>query len=310
MNRNQYNLYVSNVSNKTNGDRLISYFSQFGKIESYTFFAKNSDRHCAAAIITYGISTDIDYIIKQNQRIEFDNRHLFLRRTLPIVRPAFERFMASNELLLSLTYLSDDEQFNEINIRKYFIKYGPIVSCRVVIPYTTFLIDYVDVNSLDCAILDEPHFYNDNELVLRKYISPNRVDSSRLKRLLSNQNNKTTKFSFQERVRRLKHMTEAIQFVQKVEFRLIKCSYEEKKIKVNKKQNDDMIQLNIELRNKSNDLNRDIEQLKQTNNSLKLLIEHNQRTQKHMVDLYKEKIQYEQNKANELKEAINLLNFH
>ncbi|CAF4281019.1 unnamed protein product, partial [Adineta steineri] len=94
------------------------------------------------------------------------------------------------------------------------------------------------------------------------------------------------------------------------EFRLIKCSYEEKKIKVNKKQNDDMIKLNIELRNKSNDLNQDIEQLKQTNNSLKLLIEQNQRIQKHMIDLYKEKIQYEQNKANELKEAINLLNFH
>jgi RNA recognition motif-containing protein len=119
MDRNQYNLYINNVSDRTNEDVLKSHFSQYGKIESFTFLTKTSQRHSAAALITYGLSVDINYIIQHNQRINFDGNTLLLRRTLPINSPAYERFMSTNELLISLDKISNDEEFNEINIRNF-----------------------------------------------------------------------------------------------------------------------------------------------------------------------------------------------
>jgi hypothetical protein len=285
-----------------------SYFAQFGKIESYTFLKRTPQRHSSAALITYGLSVDINSIIRHNQRMQFDGHSLCLRRTLPSTRPAFECFMSSNELLISLTDISTDEQFNEINIRKYFSKYGSIVSCRMVIRHTTYLIDFVDTNSVDCAILDEPHFYNKNELILRKYISPNRIGVFRSKKILMNQQNKKSRWSFFETIRRLKDITEAIQFGQKIELRLIKCSYEEKKFKFNRKQIDEMMKLIIQLRKKSNELNGNIQRIIENNNSLKLFMEQNQRIRKYVSDLYKVKIENEQKRINELKEAIDLLN--
>jgi hypothetical protein len=280
-----------------NNFSFSSFFSQFGKIESSTFFPKTSQRHSAAAIITYGLSVDVNKIIKDNQRITFNGQNLFLRRTLPIIRPAYERFMSSNQLLVSLDSLSNDKQFNEINIRKYFSKYGSIVSCRIVILYTTYLIDFVEINSVDWVILDEPHFYNDKELILRKYVSPNRIGNFRTK---------NTKFSSLEKIRRLKHIIEAIEFGQKVELKLIKSFYEEKIIKYN----EGIKKLTIQLRKICDQMNEDSERMKEKNNSLKLIIEQNQRIGKYITDLYKTKIENEQNRVNELTQAITSLSFY
>jgi RNA recognition motif-containing protein len=282
MNRNQYNLYINNVSERTNEDHLMSHFSQFGHIESYTFFQKTSQRNTAAALITYGLSVDINYIIQQNQRISFDGHNLLLRRTLPMHRPAYERFMTSNALLISLANLPNDKEFNEITIRKYLSKYGSIVSCRTVIRCTTFLIDFVDTTSVDWAILDEPHFYNEKELILRKYVTPDRLRLFRTKKILFDQN----KFSFLEKIRRLEHITEALKFGQRIELKLIKSSCEEKIIRQLNKMCDDM---------------------NGKNNSCKLIIERNQQIRKDIIDLYKNKIENEQNRAQELKTAIDLL---
>ncbi|CAF0946411.1 unnamed protein product [Adineta ricciae] len=167
MNRNYYNLYVSNISSKTNAESLFAFFSQFGKIENFIFFTKCSRRPNPAAMITFAEHTDIDYIIQHYQYVQFDTNSLSLRRTLPRNRPAFERFRSSNELLVSLPSFSTDQEFNETNIRQYFSQYGSVVFCRTVIPLTTFLIDFVDRNSVNHAIVEEPHFYNDQQLVLR-----------------------------------------------------------------------------------------------------------------------------------------------
>ncbi|CAF4233923.1 unnamed protein product, partial [Rotaria sp. Silwood2] len=234
MNRNQYNIYINNIPNITNEDDLISYFSQFGIIESYTFFPKTTLRNSAAAIITYGSSVDINSIIKNNQRIKFNDHPLFLRRTLPVTRPAFERFMSSNELVVSLENSNDDKQFNEISIQKYFSQYGKITSCRIIIPSRAFLIGFIEANSVDCAILDEPHFYNENKLILRKYVSPSRIDLFRTNKSLFDKNNKNIDYSFSEQIRRLKHIIEAFQFGQQIQINLIKYSYEDKKNKFNK----------------------------------------------------------------------------
>jgi len=214
--------------------------------------------------------------------------------------------MSTNELIISLDYLSNDKQFNEINIRKYFSKYGSIVSCRSIIVYTTFLIDFAETNSVDWAILDEPHLYNDKELILRKYISPDRIGNFRSKKILFNQDNRKLKISLFERIRRLNDIIEAIQFGQKIELKLIKCSYEEKILKCN----EEIKKLLIQLRKTCDQMNEDNERIKRKNNSSKLIIEQNQRIGKYIADLYKTKIENEQNRVNELKQAIDSLSFY
>jgi hypothetical protein len=201
--------------------------------------------------------------------------------------------MSSNELLVSLNSRSNDKQFNEINLRKYFSQYGSIVSCRIVINYTTFLIDFVETNSVDSAILDEPHFYNENELILRKYVAPNRVEYFRPRMI--------EKFSFFERVRRLKDIIQAFEFGQKIELKLIKYSYEEKLLK----STNEIKKLIIQLQKTCNDMKVDNQRMKEKNNSLKLTIEQNQRIGKYIRDLYQIKIENEQNRIYELKKAIN-----
>lgn len=214
--------------------------------------------------------------------------------------------MSTNELLISLDYRSNDKQFNEINIRKYFSKYGSIVSCRCIIVYTTYLIDFVETNSVDWAILDEPHVYNEQELILRKYISPDRIRNFRSKKILVDQDNRKLKISLFERIRRLKDIMEAIQFGQKIELKLIKCSYEEKILKYN----EEIKKLIIQLRKTCDQMNEDNQQMKRKNNSSKLIIEQNQRIGKYITDLYKTKIENEQNRVNELRQAINSLSLY
>ncbi|CAF1099954.1 unnamed protein product [Rotaria sordida] len=308
MDRDRYSIYISNVSDITDEDNLISYFSQFGTIESYTYFPKTPQRNSAAVIIAYGLSVDIDSIIKNNQRKKFDDHILFLRRTLPCTRPAFERFMSSNELVVSLDKLNNDKQFNEINIKKYFSKYGKIVSCRIIIPFRTFLIGFIEGNNVDCAILDEPHYYNENKLILRKYISPNRIDLFRTHKNLFDKNNKNINYSFSEQIRRLKHIIEALQFGQKIQLNLIKYSYDNKKIKFNREHNDDSMKLFIQLKNICNYMNKDIEQMKEKNSFFKLMIEQTQGIKKNIIDLYKKKIKNEHYRFNQLKEVIDLFN--
>ncbi|UJR10646.1 hypothetical protein I4U23_014841 [Adineta vaga] len=303
MDRNHYNLYVSNISDRTTEASLIKYFSQFGKIECFTFLIKCYRRHTSAAMITYARQTDMNYIIQHSQCVEFDNQTLFLRRTLPMERPAFERFMSSNELLVSLPSLSKDQQFNDVTIRMHFSQYGSIVFCRAVIPSTTYLIDFVNSNSVDCAILDEPHFYNDKQLILRKYVSINRLGLRQTNRTLSFQGNMMSRSNLRERIRRLNHVIEAIEFGRKVEIRLTKCMYEEKKVKLNKKQDEEI----NSLREKSNDLNSTIKKLNKSNDSLKLLFEQSRRRKAQLIRLYKDKLQQEQKRIKELKEAIDLL---
>ncbi len=264
-----------------------SYFSQFGKIESYTFFPKSPQRQNASALITYGLSVDVGKIIENYQGMRFNGHHLFLRRTLPSNRPMFEQIMSSNELLISLKSPSNDEEFNEINLRNYFSKYGSIISCRIVIIHMTFLIKFVETHCVDSAIIDEPHFYNNQELILRKYVSPNRIIFCRPKDMLFDEDNRLNKFPLAERIRRLKHIVEAFQFGYEIELKLMKYSYQEKISKC-----EDMIRM------------------KNKNQAVKLTIEDKRRMGKYMNDLYQIKIKNEQNRINELIKAIDSLTFY
>jgi hypothetical protein len=57
-------------------------------------------------------------------------------------------------------------------------------------------------------------------------------------------------------------------------------------------------------------MNEDNQQMKRKNNSSKLIIEQNQRIGKYITDLYKTKIENEQNRVNELRQAINSLSLY
>lgn len=209
--------------------------------------------------------------------------------------------MSSNQLLISFDSLSNDNQFNEENIRTYFSKYGSIVSCRIVITSTTYLIHFVEANSVDWAILDEPHFFDNKELILRKYVPRDRIKLFHSKNIFSE--NRKIKYSFFERIRRLTDIIEAMKFAQKIELKLIQYFYKEKTLKYNEETN----KLTLELKKNYFNIDKDIQRIKEKNNSLKLIIEQNQRIRKHMTNIYKTKIQNEQNRMNELKEAIDLL---
>ena len=322
MNRNYYSLYVSNISSKTNGESLLyvwipvrtldlctnkfcfsAFFSQFGKIENFIFFTKCSRRPNASAMITFAEHTDIDYIIQHYQYVQFDTNSLSLRRTLPKNRPAFERFRSSNELLISLPSLSTDQEFNETNLRQYFSRYGSVVFCRTVIPLTTFLIDFVDRNSVNRAIVEEPHFYNDQPLVLRKHVSLNRAELYRTSRSFSKLENTTDRPYLKEGIRRLNDTTEVIRFAQQVELRLIKRTYEAKHAKLCKKQNESLMNLTEKL----SDLKANIRQIKNINNSLEVLLQQSQQSKRQIIDSYEDKLQQERQRIDQLKEAMNVL---
>ncbi|CAF1579523.1 unnamed protein product [Adineta ricciae] len=322
MNRNYYNLYVSNISSKTNRESLLyvwipvrtldlctnkfcfsAFFSQFGKIENFKFFTKCSRRPNAAAMITFAEHTDIDYIIQHYQHVQFDTNSLSLRRTLPTNRPAFERFRSSNELLVSLPSLSTDQEFTETSMRQYFSRYGSVVFCRTVIPLTTYLIDFVDLDSVNRAIVEEPHFYNDQQLVLRKYVSLNRAELYHTSRNFSKFENTTDRFYLKEGIRRLNDTTEVIRFAQQVELRLIKRTYEAKHMKLYKKQNESL----MDLTEKLSDLKAKIRQIENINNSLELLLQQSQQTKRQMIDYYEDKLKQERQRIDQLNEAINLL---
>jgi hypothetical protein len=67
------------------------------------------------------------------------------------------------------------------------------------------------------------------------------------------------------------------------------------------------MKLTIQLRKTSEDINANIQRMKEKNNCLKLFIEQNQRIRKYVIDLYEKKIDNEQRRVNELREAIDLL---
>ncbi|CAF1366924.1 unnamed protein product [Rotaria magnacalcarata] len=308
MNRNECSIYVSHISSNTNEDDLISLFSKFGTIESYTFFSKTSQRNSAAAIITYGLGIDVNSIIRRCQRIKFNDRTLSIRRVLPPTRPAYERFMLSNELVISLDCPTDDSEFNQTNVRKYFSKYGTITSCHIIIPDQTFLLGFIQSDSVDCAILDEPHFHNDNQLIVRKYISPSRIDQYFTDIIRFDQDNKKMNISISEKFRRKKDVIEAAEFGHNIQLNLIKNWYEEKKKMCNKMGNDEMMKLIIQLRKRCDDMNKEIEKLEKKNSFSKLMIEQTQQIKYNITDLYKRKIENERNRVKQLKEAIDLLN--
>lgn len=226
---------------------------------------------------------------------------------LPPSRKPYEFFILSKELVVSSEYSNEDKQFNEINIQKYFSKYGRIMSCRTVIPYKKYLISFMNTNNVDCAILDEPHLYNETMLKLQKYTSPMRINLIHSKDIFCNENEENTKFSGLEKIRRLKHVIEALEFAQQVQIELIKYTYETKRIKQNKNHNDDILILSSNLRKKCGDISTDIKRMKTNNSFFKSKIEQIQLIKAHIVVFYEKKIENQQNRANQLKEAINLI---
>lgn len=254
-------------------------------------------------MITYAASTDIDAIIERYQRVEFDKHSLFLRRTLPKTRRPFERFMTSNELLVSLPDVSTDEQFNETTLRQYFCKYGSIVSCRVVIAFTTFLIDFVHSSSVDRAVLDEPHFYNENELILTKYMSPRRMQNDQIPWLLARESRSRDGFVLMETIRRLNDAIEAIEFGQSVALRLTKREYERKHTKLAKKEAEGM----NELQQRWAELSVNVQRMKESNRSLARSIEESARMKEERSLSYAGEIEDVRSRRGQLKDALQYL---
>ena len=232
---------------------------------------------------------DVDRIIRECQHLRFDYFTLSLRRTLPAYRPAFERFLVSNELLLTLPVTVYDEEFNQNSIRAYFCRYGSIDSCRILIPHRTYLIDFVNISSVNRAIIAEPHYFNGQPVLVRKYVSPDRIDLSR-----ATDKEKRLHCSPAERIRRLKHLLEAFQFGYKIQLILIQRSCAEK-------------EWLMAWKRRCETTEDELQQWKKKNQCLKRSIEQNDCLRSDLIEKYQRSVDAEQKRAQLLQDAINFL---
>lgn len=237
----------------------------------------------------------------------FDNSRLFLRQMLPKTLPGLENFLSSNGLVISLDYLNSDKEFNEINLQKYFSKYGTIVSCQIIIPNRAFLLGFIKSNSVYLAITDEPHFYNGYYLILRKYISPTRINNFYLRNMKSYENIGKRRTDRLKTIRDLKDIIEIQKFGQQIQLNIMKHSYEQKKNKSHKKGNDDSIEVITQLRKNCHDINKNIERMTIKNSLLRSMIKEIQGQKKITIDFYMKEIQNEQSRVEELKNSVELL---
>ena len=282
--------------------RFSSFFGQFGPIDNHVFFAKTRDRRSAAAILTYHSAVDIDRIIRENQHLRFDHFTLVLRRTLPAHRPAFEQFMTSNELLLSLPLSTYEAEFNENSIREYFRQYGLIISFRVLIPHRTYLINFADTSSVDKTIIAEPHLFNHRPVLVRKYVSPDWIHHATLK-------NQAMQLQCApvEKIRRLKHIIEALQFGYKVQWILIRRSYLEKILRLHRERGE---KPSFDTWNtRCEGIEDEIQQWKEKNQCLNGSLQQSHRLGTDLIERYQKNIDKEQKRAQQLKEAIDFLKY-
>ncbi len=121
--------------------------------------------------------------------MEYFNR-LYLKRSLPDqCSNKIEHFLTTENVIIQFKNCQTQEinqpDFNEDNIRNYFQTYGTILNLyllknnRCVIEYNdygkisrfSFLSIGLNLDAVDCIILDSPHYFNSSELQIDKYYS-------------------------------------------------------------------------------------------------------------------------------------------
>jgi len=152
--------------------------------------------------------------------------------------------------------------FVKKNIILYFSKYGQTISCKQLIDREKYLLEFVDYDSVDCAILDIPHYCCEDEVILQKYVEPERfVELGLLQdRIYARVNSESKRHvkhvrkssqKLLKKIERMKNLIESLHLCQETKLELLQLSYQKQIFPKTE-------QLNLKMKNFLNVLNEQI----------------------------------------------------
>ncbi|CAF1104756.1 unnamed protein product [Rotaria sordida] len=172
--RKYYSLYIGNLSADIRRKELCQYLEHFGQVDECQLFEANHRRWTCFAFILMRTPDSINQLMSTRPHF-LDNRRLYIKRALPDqCSNKIEHFLTSENVLIQFKNSENQEinepDFNEENIRNYFQTYGNILNLYL-LKNNRCVIEYSDYDSVDCIILDSPHYFNSHELHIDKYYS-------------------------------------------------------------------------------------------------------------------------------------------
>ncbi|UJR29050.1 hypothetical protein I4U23_010265 [Adineta vaga] len=170
--RKYYCLYVGNLSSDIRRKELCQYLEQYGQVDQCQLFEANYRRWSCFAFVLMNTPDSINQLMATRPHF-LDNRRLYLKRELPEqCSNKIEHFITSENVLIQFKSKQNQEinepDFNEENIRTYFQTYGKILNLCLLKNHRC-VIEYNDYDSVDCILLDSPHYFNSHELQIEKY---------------------------------------------------------------------------------------------------------------------------------------------
>ncbi|CAF1023562.1 unnamed protein product [Rotaria magnacalcarata] len=172
--RKYYSLYIGNLSADIRRKELCQYLEHYSQVDECQLFEANHRRWTCFAFVLMRTPDSINRLMSTRPHY-LDNRRLYLKRALPDqCSNKIEHFLTSESVLIHFKDLKNQEihepNFNDENIRNYFQTYGYILNLYL-LKNNRCVIEYNDYDSVDCIILDSPHYFNSHELQIDKYYS-------------------------------------------------------------------------------------------------------------------------------------------
>ncbi|CAF1169629.1 unnamed protein product [Adineta ricciae] len=161
------------VSYQTEPHNLLTYFEQFGPINHYSFSSPSGGGY---VFITYENVESVNRCMV-NRPHRVDGRYLHVKRAIPYTAEyPQEHIELSRDIMIISDFLDIDDNFLK-ELREYFSSYGTIYACKYCheANFDYFLVEFADYDQVDRVILDKPHYFNQQELQLMKYIATNKT---------------------------------------------------------------------------------------------------------------------------------------
>ncbi|CAF1344338.1 unnamed protein product [Didymodactylos carnosus] len=222
--------------------------------------------------------------------------------------------------LFKKSYKRKNEDFNETNIRDYFGTYGRIIDCKIIQKRCerSCVLEFMDFDQVDCCILDVPHYLNDKELLISKYVTSDRIKQSGLFKsdhIIYETSRNGNKHHVQCSRRHLKlHIQQLYQLVSSLEIsnetNLFALSFSYKD-KIKRDYNELMSKTKdyIRLQRLNIDLKKDHHKLEEKNKNLRKITEKCSHERYQMIEEYEQELNKQMNMYNQLEIKLNLLHF-
>lgn len=176
--RKYHSLYVGNLSRDIRTKELVQYVEQFGQVDQCQLFEANQRRWSNFSFVLMRTPDSINRLMSTRPHY-LDNRRLYLKRCLPEQYSNKVAHFISTENVI-IQFKNNDKQqidqpdFNEEHIRTYFQTYGNILNL-ILLKNNRCVIEYSDYDSVDCILLDAPHYFNSSELQIDKYYTSEQI---------------------------------------------------------------------------------------------------------------------------------------